>query len=143
MIQLTQTKDVVSVQPQARINNAAATCASVDRKGFDFLNVKLIVGATDIAFTAAKLQESDDNVTFSDITGADLSVPGLLPQATDSNKIFEWDVDLKTRKRYIRPAVSIGNGTAGAFITVLVQLFRAEQSPATIASRGAAQVMTV
>src|SRR5947209_20173829 len=104
MIQLTQTKDVVSVQPQARINNGAATCAAIDRQGFDFLNVKLLIGATDVAFTTAKLQESDDNVTFADITGADFAVPGLLPQATDSNKIFQWDVDLKTRRRSIRPA---------------------------------------
>ena len=143
MIQLTQTKDVVSAQPQARINNAAVTCTAVDRKNFDYANVKLILGATDVGLTVCKLQESDDNVTFTDVTGADFSISGVLPASTDSNKVFEWDVDLKSRKRFLRPAITIGNGTLGAFVTVLAQLFRAEQSPATPSARGAAQVLAV
>jgi len=143
MIQITQTKDFVSVEPQARINNAAVTCASLDRKGFDYANVKLLLGATDVGLTVCKLQESDDNVTFTDVSGADFSISGVLPASTDGNKVFEWDVDLRTRKRYLRPAVTIGNGTLGAFVAVLVQLFRAEQTPATPTARGAAQVLAV
>lgn len=143
MIQLTQTKDVVSVEPQARINNAAVTCAAVDRRNFDYANVKLILGATDVGLTVCKLQESDDNVTFADVPGADFSVSGVLPASTDSNKVFEWDVDLRGRKRYLRPAITVGNGTSGAFVTVLAQLFRGEQAPATPAARGAAQVLTL
>lgn len=143
MIQITQTKDLVSVEPQARINNVAVTCAAVDRKGFDYANVKLLLGATDVGLTVCKLQESDDNVTFADVSGADFSVSGTLPASTDSNKVFEWDVDLRGRKRYLRPAITVGNGTSGAFLSVLVQLFRAEQTPATPAARGAAQALAV
>lgn len=143
MIQISQTKDFVSVEPQARINNAAVTCAALDRKGFDYANIKLLLGATDVGLTVCKLQESDDNVTFTDVSGADFSISGTLPASTDSNKVFEWDVDLRARKRYLRPAITIGNGTLGAFIAVLVQLFRAEQTPATPTARGAAQVLTI
>ena len=143
MIQLTQTKDFVSVQPQARINNAAVTCSAIDRKNFDYANIKLILGATDIGLTTCKLQESDDNSTYTDVTGADFSISGTLPASADSNKIFEWDMDLRARKRYLRPAITVGNGTSGAFVAVLAQLFRGEQSPATAASRGAAQVLAV
>src|SRR5207237_1830833 len=82
MIQIYQTKKVQSVWPQARINNAAVTCASVDRRGFDYAVVRVAIGATDIGFTTFKLQESDDNSTFTDISGADLSVAPLVIPAT-------------------------------------------------------------
>ena len=143
MIYSTATKDVVSLQPAARVNGLAASCASVDRKGFDFANVKLLLGATDVGLTACKLQESDDNSTFTDIPGADFSVSGVLPAAGDSNKTFEWDVTLNARKRYLRPAITVGSGTLGAYACVLVQLHRAEQAPYNPATRGAAQVLTV
>ena len=119
------------------------TCTAVDRKNFDYANLKLLLGATDVGLTVCKLQESDDNVTFTDVVGADFSVSGVLPASTDSNKVFEWDVDLKARKRSAscdhdreRDAGRICDGNGA-------ELFRAEQSPATPAARGAVQVLTV
>ena len=145
MIQLTQTKKVQSVWPQARINNAAVTAASVDRRGFDYAVVRVAIGATDVGFTTFKLQESDDNATFADIPGTDYSISPLsLPSSANGNTLWEWQVDLRgSRKRYLRPALTVGNGTSGAFVSAEVELFRAEQAPYTAATQGLAGVAVV
>ncbi|HEY8750843.1 MAG TPA: hypothetical protein VIM11_22860 [Tepidisphaeraceae bacterium] len=138
MIDLQQTKKTQLIWPQARINNAAVTSTSVDRKGFNYATVRVAIGATDIACTVFKLQESDDNTTFTDVPGADFSVaPLALPTNGATNTLWEWQVDLRgSRKRYLRPALTIGNGASGAFVAATAELSRAEQSPATTAAQG-------
>jgi hypothetical protein len=145
MIDLQQTKKVQIIWPQARINNAAVTCASVDRKGFEYATIRVAIGATDVAFTTFKLQESDDNTTFTDIPGGDFSVSPLsLPTNASGNTLWEWQVDLRgSRKRYLRPALTIGNGSSGAFVSATVELSRAEQAPYNAATQGLAGMATV
>ncbi|HEX4123740.1 MAG TPA: hypothetical protein VHY37_03375 [Tepidisphaeraceae bacterium] len=143
MIYATTTKDIISVPPQARINNLAVTCTAVDRKGFDYAVAKLFIGANDIGLTVAKLQESDDDSTWTDIPGADFSIAGELPGSSAVNETWLWDVDLRGRKRYLRPALTVGSGGSGAYVTVVFELSRAEQMPHTAAERGAAQMLEV
>ena len=145
MIDITSTKKSQSVWPQARLNNAAVTCASIDRRGFDYAVIRLSLGATDIALTTLKLQESDDNSTFTDISGADFSVaPLTLPTSGSSNTLWEWQVDLRgSRKRYLRAAITIGNGSLGAFVSVTAELGRAEQAPYSAATQNLAGAATV
>jgi hypothetical protein len=145
MIELTESKKFQSVWPQARINNAAVTCASVDRRGFDYAVVRVAIGATDVGFTTFKLQESDDNSTFTDIVGTDYSVsPLVLPSSSNSDTIWEWQVDLRgSRKRYLRPAITVGNGSLGAFVSAEVELSRAEQSPYNATTQGLAGVVVL
>lgn len=134
MIYPNTVKYATLVPPQARLNNAAVTVSSVDRRGFDYANIEAIVGANDIGFTVFKLQESDDNATWSDVPGGDYSISATLP-ANTPNVIYGWDVDLKAHKRYLRVAATVGNGTSGLFLTVIALLARAEQAPSTAASR--------
>jgi len=145
MIEITATKKVQSVFPQARINNAAVTCTAIDRRGFDYAVVRVAIGATDVGFTTFKLQESDDNSTWTDIVGADYSVsPLTLPASGNGNTLWEWQVDLRgARKRYLRPALTVGNGTSGAFVTAEAELFRAEQAPYSATTQGLAGVAVV
>jgi hypothetical protein len=145
MLFATESKKLQSVWPQARINNSAVTCASVDRRGFDYAVVRVAIGATDVGFTVFKLQEADDNATFTDIPGADFSIaPLALPTSGSSDTIWEWQVELiGSRKRYLRPAITVGNGTSGAFVAAEVELFRAEQSPYNAASEGLGGVAVV
>jgi hypothetical protein len=135
-------KEVVLVEPQARINNAAVTVASVDRGGFDYAVIQSYVGANDVGFTTFKLQESDDNSTWSDVPGADFSIAATLPGNT-ANVVYAWEVDLKGRKRYLRPAITVGSGSAGLFLTVVAMLGRAKQAPATPAAKGYQAVLTL
>ena len=113
------------MQPQARLNNAAVTVSGVDRSGFDYAVIRAYVGANDIGFTTFKLQESDDNSTWTDVSGADYSAAATLPGNTP-NVIYGWEVDLKGRKRYLRPALTVGNGSSGLFLTVVAHLGRAK-----------------
>jgi hypothetical protein len=141
MIEATTSKDVVSIYPQARLNNASFSVTSVDRKDFDYATLEVTLGATDIGLTAFKLQESDDNSTWTDVAGGDFSISGTLPASTNSNTQWAWDINLLGRKRYLRPAITVGNGTSGAFLTAKFKLFRAEQTPYNAAGRNLAGVL--
>jgi len=143
MIYETTTKDVVSVFPQARLNNGSFTVTSVDRKDFDYATLEVVLGATDVGLTTLQLQESDDNSTWSAVTNGDFSISGTLPTSASSNSIWGWDIDLKGRKRYLRPAITVGNGTLGAFLTAVFKLGRAEQAPYSAATRNLAGLLTL
>ena len=142
MIEITQSKKVQLAWPAARVNNAAVSCVSVDRSGFDYAVIRVTIGVTDVGFAALKLQESDDNSTFTDVPGTDFSVaPLALPASTNGDTLWEIQVDLRGgRKRYLKPLITVGNGTVGAFVAVSAELFRAEQAPITAATQGLAGV---
>ena len=75
--------------------------------------------------------------------GLDYSIsPATLPTATDDNHVFSFDVDLRGRKRYLKPIVTVGNGSTGAYVAVLADLFQAEQTPHDAASRGLAGALS-
>jgi hypothetical protein len=143
MISATTSKDVVSIYPQARLNNASFSVASVDRRDFDYATLEVTLGATDVGLTAFKLQESDDNSTWTDVVGGDFSISGTLPASTNSNTLWAWDINLTGRKRYLRPVITVGAGTLGAFLAAKFKLTRAEQEPYNAATRNLAGVLVV
>jgi hypothetical protein len=139
MIQLTQSKKVQLAWPAVRVNNATVTCVAADRAGFDYAVIRVTLGATDIGLTALKLQESDDNSTFTDVPGTDFSVSPLsLPTSSNGDTLWEFQIDLRGRKRYLKPLVTVGSGTSGAFVSASAELFRAEQTPITATAQGLA-----
>lgn len=152
----TTKKLVQTVIPAAAVNNGSAVCQVIDCRGFDYLEVAILLGATDIALTALKLQESDATASATALTGG-ADIPGTvfgtdpndtgststLPAATDDNKVFKFEIDLRGRKRYILPVVAVGAGTTGAFVAGLAELSRGQQVPTSAADKGAAQLMRV
>lgn len=140
MIAPLNAKTVLLTPPAAIIDNAAVTIAELDRREFDYAEIMVIIGATDIALTVMKVQESDTTGSgFTDITGAVASGTtgdGRLPTATDDDKVFTFLIDMKGRKRFLQAAVTVGDGTAGAFVTVLAKLWRAKEAPSTSTERG-------
>lgn len=136
-------KTVNVLSPQAIKNNASWTTTVIDCKGFDFASVFAMLGATDIALTVLKLQESDDNSTWTDVSNAAFGTgtdsggsASALPSATDDDKIFAWRYDVSKGKRYLKVVATIGNGAAGGFLTCWAHLGRARQVPATKTARG-------
>jgi hypothetical protein len=132
--------------PGALVDNASLTVAELDTQGYDRLQVLLILGATDIACTACELTEADATGTShaewdgSDFNG-DTEVDGTtaaLPSATDDDGIFVWDVNLKNRMRFIDATITVGDGTAGGYYTVIAILSRGTESPVGVSERGAA-----
>lgn len=117
-------KYVVAIAPAAILDNTSATATEIDCKDFNYLVIPIQLGATDIAVSALKLQESDTSGSgFADITGATFSggttVDGVtlaLPSATDDNQPHVFQVNLVGRKRYIKVVCTFGDGTAGGFV---------------------------
>lgn len=126
--------------PAAIVDNAAFTTGSVDCKGFGKAMFLVTLGALDITIVAMKLRESDDDSAYTDVTGADFSVPPLtLPAATDDNKVYAIYVNLKGRKRYLDLSLTGGDGTSGSYITVLAALYNGSEVPNSATERGIAQ----
>ncbi len=135
-----QNVKVVNVTPPAAIvDNASFTTNSIDTAGYGKLAVYFSLGATDIAMTALKLQESDDDSSYGDITGCVYGASGAaaLPTADDDNKVFGFFVNLAGRKRYIDVVATAGNGAAGTFGTCIAVLYNGEGIN-TAAERGLA-----
>lgn len=146
-----KTTKLVSITPPAAIvDNASYTTASIDTQGFDYLQVVVYLGATDIAMTALKLQESDTDGSYADVTGLVFGTSAntggstsTLPSATDDNKFFVFDVDLRGRKRYFDLVATAGDGSTGTYLTAFAILSRAKDVPVTAAERGASQILRV
>lgn len=143
---------LISVTPPAAIvDNASFTTAEVDTLGFDYAKYVVYIGATDIAFTACAITESNSSGSgHANVTGliwgtsADIAgTTSTLPSATDDNKFFVFDINLLGRKRYLDLTLTIGDGTSGGFAAVWCELSRAEDTPTTAAQRGAAQILRV
>lgn len=149
-------KTVVLVQSQAIVDNAAWTTKALDTLGFGYAEIFVAIGALDIAIAAMKLQESDaisDANTLSsgaDITGSrfgtdanDSGSTSTLPSATDDNKLYKFEVDLKGRKRYIDLSLTGGDGAAGSYAVVWANLFEADKPPISATEKGIAQLMRI
>lgn len=151
MNSLLNTKLVGITPPAAIIDDASATTAEIDTLGFDYCQIVVYLGATDIAMTALAVTESDTagsghaNVTGL-IWGTSSNIAGstsTLPSATDDNKFFVADIDLRGRKRYLDLTATIGNGAAGTYFTAFAVLSRKEGGITTAAERGAQEILRV
>lgn len=150
MIAPFERKIVEVVRPGAIVDAASFTVQDVDTLGYDYAVINCYVGATDIAMTALKVQESDDDSTYSDIDATvfgtadnDTGDASALPSATDDNKFFSFFVDLRGRKRYLRLVATAGDGAAGTYMTAWAELWRAKDAPRTAAEAGYSQRMVL
>lgn len=139
--------------PAAIVDNASLTTAAIDTAGFDLCKVVVFLGATDIAMTALKVQESDasDMTGAADITGAvfgtsdnDAGSTSTLPSATADNSFFEILIRCGgNRKRYLDLVATCGDGAAGTYITAWAELYRGEQTPVTASECSISQQLLV
>lgn len=148
MIQTLTQKIVLVTPPGAIVDNASLATASIDTKGYDQLDVYVILGATDIAMAALKMTYSDTDSAYADITNGNFATGTLptgtaasLPSATADNTVFAWHGTPK--KRYYDVVATGGDGTAGAYIMVIAILSRAKESPNTTAERGLNQELFI
>jgi hypothetical protein len=140
---------LVSITPPGAIyDNASPTTASIDTSGWDYLTVIVQLGATDIAMTALKMQESDTDGSFADVTGLIYGTSNgingsasTLPSATDDNKFFVFEVDLRGRKKFMKLVATAGDGTAGTYFVAQGLLSRGKDFPVTAAERGVANIL--
>jgi hypothetical protein len=144
-------KVVRVIDPAAIVDDASWTTEEIDTDGFAYARVCCYVGATDIAHVALKMQESDASGSgFADVTGLIFGTStntdgstSTLPSATDDNKFFIFEIDLRGRKRYLDLVATAGNGAAGTYMAAWCELHRAKDGPNTAAEQGASQILRV
>ena len=136
-----QNVKVVNVTPPAAIKDAASfSTTTIDTLGFGKVAIYFSLGATDIAMTALKVQESDDSGMSgaADITGAVFGATGApaLPTATDDNGIFAFFIDLKGRKRYLDVVATAGDGATGTYGACTAHLYNSNLTEDNASQRG-------
>lgn len=144
MNQLHGIKYVAVTNPAAIVNNASFTTNEVDTNGYNYATFIVQVGATDIAMSALKVQESDTSGSgFADISGADLSsgsdIEGnatAVPSSTDDDSIHVLQMSLTGRKRYLDLVATAGNGSTGTYLSAVCLLSQAKLAPDTVAEHG-------
>jgi hypothetical protein len=124
----------------AAVPTAAGTSAvtlTLDMSGYDYASVTVAraSNASTVFASVLKIEESDDNSSYSNVSGflggTDFTIPAV--SDTSSVAIVKMDVDSKARKRYLKvtatPAVSCNTFISG-------RLSRGEVAPATATEAG-------
>jgi hypothetical protein len=115
---------VQSLSPAAR-TNATHNGTGVDLAGYEGALVKFDVGAVTDGTHVPKIQESDDNSTFTDVAAADLH--GTLGNLASNTPQKQGYIG---RKRYIRPVITTAGATTGAIAGATVVRGAPHQTPA-------------
>jgi hypothetical protein len=111
--------------------------ASIDTRGFSYAQIVASATITNGLHTTAGntiLEESDDNSTFTTVT---TGLSQVTTSAATSVAKVAWNVDLRGRKRYLKPTVGLAT-TAGINVTAV--LSDAADQPSTAAEAGAINV---
>jgi hypothetical protein len=139
-------KVVNSVVPESITSASGTVTNTVDCKDWDYCQIYVIFGAVGAAVAALKIQEADDNSTFTDVVGTrvgtDTDMAGAattLPST--ANVVFRFDVDCRNRKRYLKPIVTAGAGAT--LVSAIAVLSRGAIGPHVVADTGATDVMRV
>lgn len=105
----------VTIVPLLRAANATVNGTGVDMQGtgnfFRTAMLLVIAGAITDGTHTFKLQESDDNSTFTDVAAADLQ--GTLTAVTTANQNSVQRQSYVGSKRYLRGVVTTASATTG------------------------------
>jgi hypothetical protein len=133
MIHAQNVKVVASV-PTA-VGSSAVTL-TIDSLGYDYASVTVLraSNASTVFASVLKVEESDDNSSYSNVSGyvggTDFTIPAV--SDTASAAVVKLDVDAKARKRYLKvtatPAVSVN--------TVVTARLSRGDAPTTAAEAG-------
>jgi hypothetical protein len=122
-----EVKSVVSLVPAVRTSSANGTGISV----LPYNSAKLVVqaGATDFTSTDEtydiKVQESSDNSTFTDVSGA----TGAITAANQTVQIRLDGLNRGSAKQYLRAVITIGGTSPSCACSAVFELGRAISNP--------------
>lgn len=136
-----QNHKVVGDVPTAAIGATATATLTIDTLGYDHASVSVLraSNASTVFANAIKVEESDDNSSYSNVTAlvgggtGGFSIPAIAAGATGSASILKMDIDTKAKKRYLKVSYTPG---ASATVAIVARLGRGEVSPATNAEAG-------
>lgn len=129
-----QNVKVVGAVPAA-VGTSAVTL-TIDTLGYDYASVSVLraSNASTVFASVLKVEESDDNSSYSNVSGlvggTDFTIPAV--SDTASVAVVKLDVDTKAKKRYLKvtatPAVSVN--------TVVTARLSRGDAPTTAAEAG-------
>lgn len=103
-----------------RNGNAATNGAGVDLLGYNGATVAFCSGALTDGSVACKIQESDDNSSYTDVAAADVvGGTNLVTLAATEDSSVE-DITYIGKKRYIRGVMTQSGATTGGFYHSIV-----------------------
>lgn len=105
--------DSTSLAPAAR--TATANGTGVDLQGFNSAEILFVVGTITDGTHTPKVQESDDNTTFTDVAAADQEGT-LAALASSTNQA----VGYKGNMRYLRAVSTVAGATTGGVYSAVV-----------------------
>jgi hypothetical protein len=110
---------------------------------YDYLTIVVSTGLLAVDMTALKLQSSDTDGSYQDLTGFVGAASGgdfVLPVAADDNKFVVFNVDLRGKKRFFDVVANTG-ATAG-LIGITAILSRGKVAPNSATDQNALVVVT-
>lgn len=136
-----QNHRVVGDVPAAAIGATATATLTIDTIGYDHASVSVLraANASTVFASVIKVEESDDNSSYSNVTAlvgggtGGFTIPAIAASATGSASILKLDVDTKAKKRYLKVSYTPG---ASATVAIVARLGRGEVSPETNAQAG-------
>lgn len=129
-----QNEKVVSTLPAT---GSSAVTLTVDTLGYDHASLTVLRGsnASTVFATVLKVEDSDDDVTYGNVSGmvggTDFTIPTVTNTAGTS--VVKLDVDTKARKRYLKVTAT---PAASMPVAITGRLSRGQESPVTAADAG-------
>jgi hypothetical protein len=134
-----QNDKVVANLESAAVGATATATLTIDTIGYDHASVTVLraSNASTVFANAVKVEESDDNSSYSNVTAlvgggvGGFAIPAVTSTALTS--VLKLDIDTKAKKRYLKVSYTPG---ATANVAMVARLGRAEESPVTNADAG-------
>jgi hypothetical protein len=127
-----QNHKVVAEVPSAAIGATATATLTIDTIGYDHASVAVLraSNASTVFANAIKVEESDDNSTYTNVTAlvgggtGGFTIPAV--SSTSATSILKMDIDTRAKKRYLKVSYTPG---ATATVAITARLGRGEESP--------------
>lgn len=119
---------------------------SVDTRGFGYASIAVLANSTAAVSTTTAnnaLEESDDNSTWVAISSAAPGTgftPSTVTVVSSGPKII-YNVDLRSRKRYLK--VTVGLAATATSVGITADLSRASDAPVSATEQGAAYLVQI
>lgn len=112
---------------------------TIDRLDYDYASISVMraSNASTVFASVLKVQESDDNSSYSDVTAlvgggtGGFSIPAV--SSTSATSILKLDVDCRNRKRYLKVLVT---PSTACNVAIEARLSRPRVSPASASEAG-------
>jgi hypothetical protein len=134
-----QNHKVVANVESAAVGSTATATLTIDTLGYDHASVTVLraSNASTVFANVIKVEESDDNAAYSNVTAlvgggtGGFSIPAV--SNTSATSILKMDIDTKAKKRYLKVSYTPG---VTATVAMVARLGRGEESPVSNADAG-------